>query len=377
MGDKLESVADRSGETKQFAPEVIAVTEAIHEAGRDANHMSKPDIIKAASPVFDKFARNGGPKHSALVPAARRNDAPKVAKPAAKAPPKATSKPVQKTAPKFPTKAAVKAAPKPAQKPAPAPKPVAKAVPARKSKLKVAQAPKVAAAPAPVRPAPVVKKVTVDSKKSNAALAKAAQPAPHYVAEQPEQEMEPSPATIESEARVEESADIPPGWDPPAASAQTEPAEQPESTESSAEEQAGEQETEEHASDEQPSEPAPADTSDVEPEQAEPVEPVQDHEQDPTSVPNDGMPKTQEEALEEERRVQESLQTLTNESTLSLLDQPGYNPYIAMTTMILSALQICEFFDKMPGNDQRKAQLDRLAVESQDLVEKYKGVAAN
>jgi hypothetical protein len=77
MGDKLESVADKSGETKQYAPEVIAVTDALHKAGRDASHLSKIEIITAAGPLFEKFAKNGGPKQSALVHVPKRNDAPK------------------------------------------------------------------------------------------------------------------------------------------------------------------------------------------------------------------------------------------------------------------------------------------------------------
>jgi hypothetical protein len=371
MGDKLESVADRSGETKQFAPEVIAVTEAIHKSGRDSVHLSKHDIILAASPIFERMAKNGSTKQAALVHVPKRNDAQKAdrpapkpvvktqPKPAAKVQPKAPAKPVQKAAPKPPAKVAPKPAPKAAAPPPPI-KPAAKSVAVAKSKLKVAQAPKAATAPAPVRPTPVVRKATVETKKSNAAQVEEAHPAPQN-SEQPEEQ--PAPETTEAEAHVEEHADVPPQWEetqPPPATVDG-----PDETDDAPVSDAAPQPTPEGEA----TEPAPEAQGEEQPPEGQ-----AEGGQDPTVTPNDGLPKTQEEALEEERRVQESLQTLTNENTLSLLNQPGYNPYIAMTSLILSALQICEFFDKMPGNEQRKTQLDSLASASQDLVTKYEMV---
>jgi hypothetical protein len=52
MGSRTEAVFKPTGEKQLFSPEVIAVTQAIHNAGKDAHKVHKTEIIKFAIKVF-------------------------------------------------------------------------------------------------------------------------------------------------------------------------------------------------------------------------------------------------------------------------------------------------------------------------------------
>lgn len=114
MGPKTEVVLKPDGEKQLFSPEVIAVTQAIHTAGKDAHKVQKTEIIKAAVKVFQIGAANRAttPAPAAPTPAAPEPPAaPAPPAPPTPAPvaPVAASKAVSKAAPKAPARA--KAAP--------------------------------------------------------------------------------------------------------------------------------------------------------------------------------------------------------------------------------------------------------------------------
>jgi hypothetical protein len=98
MGSATEAVFKPTGEKQLFAPEVIAVTQAIHNAGKDAHKVHKTEIIRFAVQVF-KIGQpavippvNGA---TVIVP----EPTPKPAKAAAKPPVKQKLKPAVVSAP--------------------------------------------------------------------------------------------------------------------------------------------------------------------------------------------------------------------------------------------------------------------------------------
>lgn len=126
MGAKSEAVFKPTGEKQLFSPEVIAVTQAIHNAGKDAHKVHKTEIIKFAIKAFgigQPAASNGHVEPLAVAPAPP-------AAPAAPKPAKATVKATAKTTSKAPVKQKVQTAA------APAPEP-----PAKEAVEKPAQAP--------------------------------------------------------------------------------------------------------------------------------------------------------------------------------------------------------------------------------------------
>jgi outer membrane biosynthesis protein TonB len=112
MGSATEAVFKPTGEKQLFAPEVIAVTQAIHNAGKDAHKVHKTEIIRFAVQVF-KIGQPAviPPVNGATVivpeptppPTAEVNAAPaaapKPAKAAAKPPVKQKLKPAVVSAP--------------------------------------------------------------------------------------------------------------------------------------------------------------------------------------------------------------------------------------------------------------------------------------
>jgi outer membrane biosynthesis protein TonB len=52
MGNRTEAVFKPDGEKQLFSPEVIAVTQAIHNAGKDAHKVHKTEIVRIACQVF-------------------------------------------------------------------------------------------------------------------------------------------------------------------------------------------------------------------------------------------------------------------------------------------------------------------------------------
>jgi outer membrane biosynthesis protein TonB len=106
MGEKTEVVLTPDGEKQLFSPEVIAVTQAIHDSGKDAHKVHKVEIIKTAVSVF-KIRSNG---HTATVPPPAAPAEAKAPAPApapdptpAPAPTPAVSKPTQKATAKAPS----------------------------------------------------------------------------------------------------------------------------------------------------------------------------------------------------------------------------------------------------------------------------------
>src|SRR3546814_12561843 len=70
MTAKTSPVYKPTGECVHFAPEVVAVVEAIHRAGKDPSAMHKVDIIRVAAVVFDKIKAGKNGKPSVPVPPA-------------------------------------------------------------------------------------------------------------------------------------------------------------------------------------------------------------------------------------------------------------------------------------------------------------------
>jgi outer membrane biosynthesis protein TonB len=134
MGSATEVVFRPNGSEHRFAPEVIAVTQAIHSAGKDAHKVHKTEVIKCAlkifrigQPALPPEATNGAPVAvEAPTPAVPAAPAPKPAKAA----PAAASKPA-KAAQKPPQKQ--KLQPAATQAPAPAPEPPKKEEPPKPS----------------------------------------------------------------------------------------------------------------------------------------------------------------------------------------------------------------------------------------------------
>lgn len=114
MGEKSEAVFKPSGEQQLFSPEAIAVTQAIHSAGKDAHKVHKTEIIRFALKVFKIGQKAAAPvtDDAAEMPAPPTPPAP-VAPPAT---PVAASKPAKATS-KPPAKQKVARAAKPAPEP--------------------------------------------------------------------------------------------------------------------------------------------------------------------------------------------------------------------------------------------------------------------
>lgn len=74
MAQKTEGVMKPTGERQLFAKPVIQVTDLIHNSGRDANTVSKADIIRAAMEVF----HIGAPTSENRKPAPRSKSKPVV-----------------------------------------------------------------------------------------------------------------------------------------------------------------------------------------------------------------------------------------------------------------------------------------------------------
>jgi outer membrane biosynthesis protein TonB len=123
MGSRSEIVFKPDGEKQMFSPEVIAVTQAIHNAGKDAHKVHKTEIVRIACQVF-RIGRSD--------PLPATNGAT-VAPPA---PTPAPAAPVTPAATQKPTKATKKQPPKPKAKqaaPAKAPEPPKKEEPTPKN----------------------------------------------------------------------------------------------------------------------------------------------------------------------------------------------------------------------------------------------------
>lgn len=101
MGPKTEVVLKPDGEKQLFSPEVIAVTQAIHDTGKDAHKVQKTEIIRAAVKVFEI-----GKQPSAIngQPQPQPQPEPTVAPNTAPVAPAAEDRPAQKPAPKPPAK---------------------------------------------------------------------------------------------------------------------------------------------------------------------------------------------------------------------------------------------------------------------------------
>lgn len=155
MRPKSEIVLKPNGESEAFSPDVIAVTEAIHNGGKDAHKVPKIDVIRTALELF-----RIGSKIS--VPPATNGHVEPSAPPMAVAvipPVKAVLPPVKAQAPapviqppKPKAKVKVKLEPKPA-------KPRFKVPAAPVVKAEAVHAPKSVAAPEPTPPAEPVKVV--------------------------------------------------------------------------------------------------------------------------------------------------------------------------------------------------------------------------
>lgn len=124
MGAKSEAVCKPTGEKQFFSPEVIAVTQSIHNAGKDAHKVHKTEIIRFAIKAFgigQPAEANGAavplPATAPSPPAAEPESAP-AAKPA-----KATSKKTPKAAVKPKVQTAAAPAPEQPKPEAPAPLP--------------------------------------------------------------------------------------------------------------------------------------------------------------------------------------------------------------------------------------------------------------
>jgi hypothetical protein len=104
LGPKKEAVLKPDGESQLFAPEIIAITQLIHNSGKDAHKCQKLDIIRAAVDMFK------------IVQAA----------PAAVEPPEPPAPPPLPPPPPPPPPPTKKTSPPKAVKPTPTPKPKAK-----------------------------------------------------------------------------------------------------------------------------------------------------------------------------------------------------------------------------------------------------------
>lgn len=127
MGNATEAVFKPTGEKQLFSPEVIAVTQAIHSAGKDAHKVHKNEIIRFALKVFkigQPAASNGTPSEPIEAPV------PAPAPVAAPAAPAAAPKPVKATN-KTPAKQNLQ--PKSQAASAPPPEPPKKEEPAKAS----------------------------------------------------------------------------------------------------------------------------------------------------------------------------------------------------------------------------------------------------
>lgn len=113
MGSRTEAVFKPDGEKQLFSPEVIAVTQAIHSAGKDAHKVHKTEIVRIACQVF-RIGRSDPP------PAPPATNGAVVDHPAPTPPP--APKPTPQATPK-PNKAIKKQPPKPKAKQAAPPKP--------------------------------------------------------------------------------------------------------------------------------------------------------------------------------------------------------------------------------------------------------------
>lgn len=150
MSAKTEAYAKPDGSIRQFSPEVIKVTELLHQAGRDAHKAPKLEILRIAYNLF-KIGRNGSAEVNGVAPvvavvATTAAPAEPVAEPVAAPAPKAEVKPVE-------AKPAAQPKPKPVAK-APAPK-----APMTKKPVVTSKAPEPSPAPAaPAAPAQVPEK---------------------------------------------------------------------------------------------------------------------------------------------------------------------------------------------------------------------------
>jgi outer membrane biosynthesis protein TonB len=103
MGSRTEAVFKPDGEKQLFSPEVIAVTQAIHNAGKDAHKVHKTEIVRIACQVF-RIGRsdppppptNGTPVEAPAPVIPTPPPAPAKAAPAVAKPVKATKKPPEK-----------------------------------------------------------------------------------------------------------------------------------------------------------------------------------------------------------------------------------------------------------------------------------------
>jgi hypothetical protein len=77
MGDKKETVAQPNGKMLSFAPEVIAVTDDIHKSGKDANSLSRNEIIMQAIPIFERIAKESRLKQTTTVHVPSRREGSK------------------------------------------------------------------------------------------------------------------------------------------------------------------------------------------------------------------------------------------------------------------------------------------------------------
>jgi outer membrane biosynthesis protein TonB len=156
MGSRTEAVFKPDGEKQLFSPEVIAVTQAIHNAGKDAHKVHKTEIVRIACQVF-QIGRAAPVTNGVAIEA----PAPVITAP------EPVKQVVQPETPKAP-KAAPKAA-KAVRKPAPKP-PI-------KPKAKAVAAPSAPAAPAATKPAPEPPKAEEPVTKPAAATAEVAREA--------------------------------------------------------------------------------------------------------------------------------------------------------------------------------------------------------
>ncbi len=95
MGSRTEAVFKPDGEKQLFSPEVILVTQAIHNAGKDAHKVHKTEIVKIACQVFRIGQSDPPPATNGTVvepPPAATPPAPAKATPPASKPAKATKK---------------------------------------------------------------------------------------------------------------------------------------------------------------------------------------------------------------------------------------------------------------------------------------------
>jgi hypothetical protein len=119
MGTRTETVFKPDGEKQLFSPQVIAVTQAIHNSGKDAHKVHKTEIVRVACQVF-RIGRSAPTPETNGAVVAHPQPPAELAPAPAQATPVVVSKPAkapQKSPPKPKAKQKAKQAPAPAPEP--------------------------------------------------------------------------------------------------------------------------------------------------------------------------------------------------------------------------------------------------------------------